>query len=379
MRLGKVNPLNIVILGLSITSSWGNGHATTYRALVRALAARGHNILFLERNMSWYAAARDLPKPPYCRTVIYKNFTELKQFSAAVRSADLVIVGSYVPNGIAVGKWVFKTAQGITSFYDIDTPVTLAMLEQQRAPYLLAEMIPRYDIYLSFTGGPTLEFLERHYGSPMARTLYCAVDPELYQPVRQRQPRWQMGYMGTYCADRQRVLERLLLEPARRHRNARMVVAGAQYPAAIVWPDNVERIEHVKPAGHRNFYGKQSFTLNLTRPSMIHAGYSPSVRLFEAAACACPVISDRWEGLDQFFKIGDEILVADRAAQISEYLFDLPGEARRAIGRKARARILAAHTAAHRAAELEGYACELLARPQGQAAALESPAAASLE
>jgi spore maturation protein CgeB len=356
-----VNPLNIVILGLSITSSWGNGHATTYRALVRALACRGHQILFLERNRSWYAVARDLPKPPYCRTVIYKNLKELKTYSAAVRAADLVIVGSYVPNGIAVGNWVLNTAQGITAFYDIDTPVTLAMLEQQGTPYLLANMIPRYDIYLSFTGGPILEHLERHYGSPMARALYCAVDTELYRPLPRRVRRWHLGYMGTYCADRQGALESLLLEPARRHCAARMVVAGAQYPRVTDWPKNVEHIEHVRPAAHADFYGKQSFTLNLTRKNMIHAGFSPSVRLFEAAACACPVISDWWEGLDQFFKIGEEILVADSPARIAEYLFDLPAKERRAIGRRARARILAAHTATHRAAELESYTRQIRA------------------
>jgi len=361
MPPGTINPLNIVILGLSITSAWGNGHATTYRALVRALAGRGHDILFLERNAPWYAAARDLPNPPYCRTVIYNNFNELKKFAAAIRSADLVIVGSYVPNGIAVGEWVLGTAQGVSAFYDIDTPVTLAMLEQRRAPYLLAEMIPRYDLYLSFTGGPILERLERHYGAPMARPLYCAVDPEIYQPQRQRRPRWHLGYMGTYCTDRQRLLDRLLLEPARRHRTTRMVVAGAQYPAAIGWPVNVERIEHVKPAAHSRFYGKQAFTLNLTRTSMIDAGYSPSVRLFEAAACACPVISDWWEGLDQFFTLGEEILVADSPERISQYLFDLPAGTRRSIGQKARGRILAAHTAVHRAAELESYTHQLLA------------------
>lgn len=353
-----MNPLNIVILGLSITSSWGNGHATTYRALVRALARRGHRILFLERDRFWYAKARDLPEPPYCRTVIYKNLRELKTYGAAVRSADLVVVGSYVPRGIAVGQWVLSTARGTTAFYDIDTPVTLSMLEQNSARYLLAEMIPQYDLYLSFAGGPMLEHLERHYGSPMARALYCAVDTEVYRPKPQR-PRWQLGYMGTYSGDRQYALESLLLEPARRHRDARMVVAGAQYPAAIGWPENVERVEHVPPAAHSDFYGKQYFTLNLTRKNMIHAGYSPSVRLFEAAACGCPVISDWWEGLDRFFKIGEEILLADSPARTSEYLFDLPASERRAIGRRARARILAEHTAAHRAAELESYIREI--------------------
>lgn len=372
-----MNSLDIVILGLSITSSWGNGHATTYRALVRALASRGHRILFLERNRSWYAAARDLPNPPYCRTVIYNNLKELKSYGAAVRAADLVIVGSYVPNGIAVGNWVLNTVQGISAFYDIDTPVTLAMLERQGAPYLTAEMIPRYDLYLSFTGGPILGYLERHYGSPMARPLYCAVDTHLYKPTARRLPRWHLGYMGTYSADRQSALERLLLAPARRCRGARMVVAGAQYPRAVDWPENVERIEHVRPAAHSSFYGKQLFTLNLTRKNMIDAGYSPSVRLFEAAACACPVISDWWEGLDQFFKIGEEILVADSPSRIAEYLFEMPAKEQGAIGRRARARVLAAHTAAHRAAELENYAYERLDRTAGQAATLASPAAAA--
>jgi spore maturation protein CgeB len=380
MSLGAINPLNIVILGLSITSSWGNGHATTYRALVRALAARGHSILFLERNTPWYAAARDLPKPPYCRAVVYKNFAELKKYAGAIRAADLLIVGSYVPNGIAVGDWALKHAGGATAFYDIDTPVTLALLEQQRAPYISAAMIPRYQLYFSFTGGPILERLERRYRAQMARTLYCAVDPDLYQPQPARRPRWHLGYMGTYSADRQPALERLLLEPARRHAELRLTVAGSQYPRGVKWPRNVERIEHVRPAAHAAFYGRQRFTLNLTRADMIEAGYSPSVRLFEAAACGCPIISDWWEGLDQFFKVGEEILVADSSEQVTEYLFDLSPDDRRRLGAKARARVLAAHTAAHRAAELESYALSLLGRrPPAQAAARASAAAASFE
>jgi spore maturation protein CgeB len=353
MPIGAVDPLNIVILGLSITSSWGNGHATTYRALVRGLAERGHNILFLERDTPWYAAARDLPNPPYCRTAIYQRFDELKKFLPQVHSADLVIVGSYVPDGIAVGNWAIDNARGITAFYDIDTPVTMAMLEQRRAPYLTADMIPRYDLYLSFTGGPILERLERHYGAPMARALYCAVDTAQYFACRDDNARWRLGYMGTYSPDRQPMLDRLLLQPAERYLDVPMIVAGAQYPPALRWPANVERVEHLEPAAHAGFYGSQEYTLNLTRSSMVHAGYSPSVRLFEAAACACPIISDRWEGLDRFFAVGEEILVAESTEQMIAYLFDLPRAARQAVGEKARARVLAEHTAAHRAAELE--------------------------
>jgi spore maturation protein CgeB len=354
-------PLDIVILGLTITSSWGNGHATTYRALVRGLEQRGHQVLFLERDMPWYAAARDQRDRRHGRTALYRSVEQLKKkFSRAIRDADVVIVGSYVPDGIELGKWVIETAGGIAAFYDIDTPVTLASLERGESFYLSAELIPRYHLYLSFTGGPILQRLERQYGSPMARALYCAVDADLYQP-RALATRWHLGYMGTYSPDRQQVLQELLLEPASRWREARMVVAGPQYPAAMQWPANVERIEHLAPRAHPAFYNQQAFTLNLTRANMVHAGYSPSIRLFEAAACGCPVISDWWEGLNNFFTIGEEILVADSPEKTLEYLFDLSAQDREAIGKRARARVLSEHTALHRAGELEDYARQLLA------------------
>ena len=189
----RFQSLNIVIFGLSITSSWGNGHATIYRALVRELVARGHKVLFLERDAPWYKAARDLPRPPFGRTVIYKSVRDLKRrFTAAVRGADLVMVGSYVPQGIAIGEWVVDRARGVTAFYDIDTPVTLKMIERGTAPYLSAALIPLYRLYLSFTGGPVLRLLERGYGSPMARALYCCVDADLYYPTKHQQ-RWHLG------------------------------------------------------------------------------------------------------------------------------------------------------------------------------------------
>jgi spore maturation protein CgeB len=353
-------PLKIVILGLSITSSWGNGHATTYRALVRGLEQRGHQVLFLERDMPWYAAARDQADARGGRTVLYRSLDQLKKrFHAVIRDADLVVVGSYVPDGIELGQWVVATARGVTAFYDIDTPVTLAALERGDSFYLTADLIQKYQLYLSFTGGPILKRLERRYGAPMARALYCAVDADLYRPLA-LPTRWDLGYMGTYSADRQQVLQQLLLEPANRCPGARMVVAGPQYPSSIDWPANVERIEHLAPCAHPAFYNQQTFTLNLTRANMVHAGYSPSIRLFEAAACGCPIISDWWEGLDDFFKLGEEILVADSPEKTLEYLFDLSAPERELIGQRARERVLSEHTAPRRAAELEGYARQLL-------------------
>ncbi|MBV9866239.1 MAG: glycosyltransferase [Abitibacteriaceae bacterium] len=355
-------PLKIVILGLSLTSSWGNGHATTYRGLMRALCARGHDVLFLERDVPWYAANRDLPQPPYGRTALYEELAELKDcFTAEIQEADLVIVGSYVPEGVAVGNWVIQEAGGATAFYDIDTPVTLAKLERGDTEYISPELIPHYHLYLSFSGGPTLERLEQQYGSPMARPLYCAVDPDAYYPESQ-EVRWDLGYLGTYSDDRQPPLERLMLEPARQWSAGRFSVAGPQYPDSISWPSNVTRIEHLPPAQHRRFYNSQRFTLNITRADMIRAGFSPSVRLFEAAACGVPIISDYWEGLDSFFQFDQEILIARSAGDTLQYLQNLSEEQRQSIGQRARERVLAQHTAAHRAGELEGYVKDLFAR-----------------
>jgi spore maturation protein CgeB len=344
-------PLDIVVLGLSITSSWGNGHATTFRGLVRALDAAGHRVLFLERDKPWYAENRDLPEPSYGATRLYDSLDELKDtYADDVRRADLVVVGSYVPDGVAVGDWVQATAGGVTAFYDIDTPVTLAKLARGDDEYLAPRQIPGYDLYLSFTGGPTLDRLERAFGSPAARPLYCQFDPEAYAPDPDAALTHDLGYMGTYSDDRQPGLERLLLKPARQWAGGRFVV--------VAWPANCERIGHLPPARHRAFYTSQRFTLNLTRADMVAAGYAPSVRLFEAAACATPIVSDWWEGLDTFFVPGEEILIARSSDEALGYLRSTPDDERLAIGERARQRVLAEHTAAHRAEELVAYVAE---------------------
>ena len=354
-------PLRVVVLGLSLSSSWGNGHATTYRALLRAFAARGHDVLFLERDVPWYAQHRDLPSPDFCRLELYPDLAALEGWRVAIAGADAVIVGSYVPEGVAVGRMVQAVASGATAFYDIDTPVTLAKLERGDEEYLSPALIPGYDVYLSFTGGPTLDRLERQYGSPAARQLYCSVDEETYRPL-DLPPRWDLSYLGTYSPDRQPTLERLLIEPARRAPELRFAVAGPQYPADIDWPANVERIDHVPPAEHPAFYAGSRYTLNVTRADMIRAGHSPSVRLFEAGACGIPIISDRWDGIGTLLRPGEEILLADGPEEVLAALREMPEERRQAMSRALRARVLAEHTAAHRAAELDGHLREAMAR-----------------
>ncbi|KJS35032.1 MAG: glycosyltransferase [Rhodospirillaceae bacterium BRH_c57] len=347
--------LNIVFLGLSITSSWGNGHATTFRALIRALSAQGHRVTFLERDVPWYADNRDLPNPSWCRTHLYGSVPDLQaRFTALVRGADAVIIGSFVPDGVEVGAWAQEVARGTVAFYDIDTPVTLAKLGRGDYEYLTPNLIRGYDLYLSFTGGPTLRRLEHDFGTPMARPLYCSVDADAYYPDAVPAT-WDLGYLGTWSADRQPTVDRLLCEPAARVPDKRFVVAGPQYPATIDWPDNVERIDHLPPAEHRAFYTGQRFTLNVTRADMIRAGWAPSVRLFEAAACGTPIISDWWEGLDTLFRPGAEILIGDSADAVTEIITQMPEARRRAIGAAARTRVLGAHTARHRATELVAH------------------------
>lgn len=356
-------PLNITILGLSITSSWGNGHATTFRALVKELDKAGHKVTFLERDVPWYAENRDLANPEYCKTILYKDLEELKNnYATTVSTADFVIVGSYVPEGVPVGEWVCQTARGIKAFYDIDTPVTLAKLERNDYEYLSPELIAKYDLYLSFTGGPTLKLLEEKYGSPCARALYCSVDPALYFP-EEVEKTMDLGYLGTYSDDRQPPLEKLMFDAAKAWPEGRFTVAGPQYPDSIEWPANIEHIHHLPPAEHRKFYNAQRFALNITRADMIKAGYSPSVRLFEAAACGVPIISDFWEGLDSVFEIGTEILVSNSGEETLNYLQTMDDATRIEIGERARAKILNAHTASHRAAELVAYAYALMPEP----------------
>jgi spore maturation protein CgeB len=295
-------------------------------------------VLFLERDVPWYRDHVDAANPAGGRLAVYDDLDALRTiWRASIAEADLVVVGSYVPDGAAVVDLVLDAARGVTAFYDIDTPITLAGLERDEAAYVRRAQVPHFDLYLSFSGGPVLETLERRFGAARARAFYCSVDPHAHRPSPQA-PRWDLGYLGTYSADRAAGLDRRLVEPARRRPAGRFVVAGAQFPDGIEWPGNVDRVEHVAPSEHARFFGAQRFTLNLTRAAMTEAGWSPSVRLFEAAACGVPVISDTWPGLEAFFKPGREILVSRSAEDTLGLLVDLPEAERQALADAARAR-----------------------------------------
>lgn len=343
--------LKLVFVGLSLSSSWGNGHATTYRSLLRGIAALGHEAHFLERDVAWYASNRDLEKPDFCTLHFYENLEGLRSLLARHGDADALIIGSYVPEGVAAIDIASAAGIPVLGFYDIDTPVTLAKLAAGDEEYLASRQVSVFDLYFSFSGGTVLDRLEEKHGARRAVALYCSVDAERYAPTGEA-PHWDLGYLGTYSPDRQPTLERLLIEPARRLPHRRFVVAGPQYPADIAWPSNVERIEHLAPAAHASFYSRQRFTLNVTRADMIACGFSPSVRLFEAAACGTPIISDRWQGLSEILAEDEAILIADDSEEVIRTLEEMPEARRATIAQAARRTVHAHHTGEARAREL---------------------------
>jgi len=340
----------LAIYGLSLSSSWGNGHAIPFRGLSRELAALGWEITFLERDVEWYRSNRDVPVADCCDLRFYDDWRS--ETAGAVQSADAVLVGSYVREGAAIVDWLTTTGRPLF-FYDIDTPVTLTELSRSgQTDYLRGEQIPYFEVYFSFTGGPALEELEQRWHARHAEALLCGVDPELYRPVPP-DPRFAgvLGYMGTYAADRQPRLQELLLHTAERRPRDRFLLAGPQYPPMDL-PANVRHIVHLYPREHAAFYSSTLATLNLTREAMRAYGWSPASRLFEAAACGACIITDTWPGLESVLEPGREVLLANSRADVEAHLDGLAAERRGAIGSAARKRVLSEHTFARRAAQL---------------------------
>jgi spore maturation protein CgeB len=349
--------VKIVIVGLSITSSWGNGHATTYRSLARALRLRGHRIVFFERDQEWYASNRDMPEPPFCDVRMYKKWAEvLPLLRRELRDADVGMVGSYCPDGLVASREVLDSPAELKAFYDIDTPITVAKLRRGDIEYLTLEQIPAFDLYFSFTGGPMLQELELEFGARSAVPLYCSFDPEKYR-LCSPQSRFlcDLSYMGTYAADRQAKLEEFFCHTARHLPRKKFLLAGPQYPPGILWPTNIERMIHLEPRFHPAFYCSSRLTLNLTRSDMVRAGYSPSVRLFEAAGCGAAIISDHWTGMDSFFTPGEEILLTASSEGVIRFVDGMDDAEIRRIGRNAQQRVLTEHSSERRAIQFEQY------------------------
>lgn len=348
--------MRILVFGLSVTSSWGNGHATLWRGLLRSLVDLGHEVAFFERDVAYYAAHRDIQAIPSVELVLYPAWKNLRsELQGYLGNADVAIVTSYCPDALDLEPLLLRSS--VTRvFYDLDSPVTLERLENGEAvPYVGDHGYATYHLVLSYAGGPFLQRLQFRMKARRVAPLYGSVDPRVHHRVP-ADPQYQadLSYLGTYAPDRQPSLERLFLKPARLHPRARFVIGGAMYPPDFPWLENIRFAGHVAPEQHRAFYSSARLNLNITRAAMLQAGFAPSGRLFEAAACAAPVLSDRWPGIEEFFDPGSEVLLASSPEEVIEVL-EYPAERVSAVGEAARRRVLRSHTAAHRAQELIHY------------------------
>jgi spore maturation protein CgeB len=354
--------MKLIIFGLTVSSSWGNGHATLWRGLCRALVERGHEVIFFERDVPYYAGHRDLHKLPGGALVLYRQWEDAReQAERNLEDADVALVTSYCPDGLAATELVLASPARLHLFYDLDTPVTLNHLRKGNPVAYIGERgLCDFDLVLSYTGGAALEQLKTQLGARRVAPLYGSVDPENHRPVAPvAEFKADLSYLGTYAEDRQDALERLFIEPARQLSDQKFLIGGSLYPDVFPWTENIFFASHVAPTEHPAFYCSSRLTLNVTRGAMAEMGYCPSGRLFEAAACGTPILSDWWEGMDQFFIPGEEILIAHTTQEAIEAL-QLSTSELAQISAAARRRALAEHTAEHRAVELETFVNQAL-------------------
>jgi spore maturation protein CgeB len=364
--------VNITVFGLTLSSSWGNGHATPYRAIIRALDRLGHKVHFFEKDVPYYSSRRDFDSCDYCELTLYSAWANIRERAlSAAADSDVVITASFLPEGRRINDEILDLGRPLRIFYDLDTPVTLNALRQGVVEYLDAGQIPAFDLVLSFTGGKALTELEHDYSARMVRPLYGCVDPDDYYRVAPAAKfECDLSYMGTYSADRQVKLDALLLEPSRRHPEKLFLLAGSLYPWNWQWGENVRRMDHVAPAEHSSFYSSSRLTLNITRGEMAANGWCPSGRFFEAAACGTPLITDAWDGLDSFFDLESQLRVVTSAEDV-EAALSSSDEELQSMADRARQRTLDEHSGKVRAHQLLQYIEE--ARSGANASMNKSP------
>jgi spore maturation protein CgeB len=364
--------VKLVVFGLSVSSAWGNGHATLWRGLIKALGRLGHHTVFFERDTPYYAQHRDLRELSGGELILYSSFEEVRrQIVKHLDEADAAIITSYCPDAIEACEMVLDSPARVRCFYDLDTGVTLDRVRSgEPVEYIPTQGLGDFDLVLSYTGGQALSELKSRLGARHVAPLYGSVDPEVHYPVPpEERYRADLSYLGTYSADRQAALDDLFLEPARRRPDLRFLIGGPKYPGEFPWQENIFFIPHVPPAEHPAFYSSARLCLNVTRRPMAEMGYCPSGRLFEAAACGAPILSDEWDGLDYFFEPAREILVVRTTSHVMDALAMSP-EALARIAKAGRERVLAMHTANRRALELENILEAAVSLPVEQAGAL---------
>lgn len=361
--------LNIAFFASSLVSAYWNGAATYYRGIVRALAARGHRISFFEPDAYDRQKHRDIPDPEWARVIVYPAVEdEAYRALDQARHADLIVKAS----GVGVFDRLLEEAVlGLKSprnrvvFWDVDAPATLDRVRRNPADYFAA-LIPRYDMIFTYGGGPPVVEAYRALGARQCTPVYNALDPDTHHPAPpDRRFEGALGFLGNRLPDREARVDEFFLKAAGLC-GLPFVLGGAGWENKPK-PANVRYVGHVYTRDHNSFNCTPLAVLNISRESMASNGYSPATRVFEAAGAGACVITDAWEGLDVFLEPGEEALEAHNGDEVAELICSLTPERARRIGERGRRRILAAHTYAHRAAQVE----ELLGA--GRAASTASP------
>ena len=354
--------LNIAFFGSSLVSAYWNGAATYYRGIIRALHERGHRVTFYEPDAYGRQQHRDIPDPPWAKVVVYtaENETELYQALEEAHEADVVVKAS----GVGVFDELLEaevlnlqSSERTVLFWDVDAPATLdRVAKDANDPFL--PLVPKYDFVFTYGGGDPVVDAYRAIGAQNCVPIYNALDPETHYPVEpDRRFEGDLGFLGNRLPDREARVEQFFLAAAAELPESRFLLGGNGW-ADKPMPPNVNYLGHVYTHQHNAFNCTPRSVLNISRESMARYGFSPATRVFEAAGAAACLITDYWEGIEQFLEPDQEVLVARDGPEVAEHVRRLSaaesGEAlSRQIGQAARRRVLSQHTYAHRAALVE--------------------------
>jgi spore maturation protein CgeB len=348
--------LNISFFGSSLVSAYWNGAATYYRGLIRALADRGHRVTFYEPDAYERQQHRDMPDPDWARVVVYAA-TEDSALNALSQAegSDLIIKCS----GVGVFDELLEAAvleskkpETLVAFLDVDAPATLDRIQTNPQDPFRA-LVPEYDFILTYGGGAPVVDAYVAAGATECVPIYNALDPHTHFPTRpEKRFDGDLGFLGNRMPDRETRMEEFFLKPAAQMPERKFLLGGNGWKDKAL-PGNVNYLGHVYTHEHNAFNCTSRAVLNISRGSMARYGFSPATRVFEAAGAGACLITDKWEGIEMFLEPDREVLVADNGEEVAEHVRRLTPERARDIGRAAYARVLAEHTYAHRADQLE--------------------------
>jgi len=352
--------MRIAFFGSSLVSAYWNGACTYYRGIIRALDARSHRVTFYEPDAFDRQEYRDIDDPPWAEVVVYEPSDERAVREVVARAADFEVVVK--ASGVGVFDAVLEQAvaelEGPDAriFWDVDAPATLASMEEttDQAENPLRELIPAYDMVFTYGGGQPVIDRYAALGARSCTPIYNALDPETHHPEPPRpELTCDLAFLGNRLPDREARAEEFFFRVAEALPERSFLLGGNGWEDRVAGLGNVHCLGHVPPGDHNALNRSALAVLNVSRESMATNGWSPATRVFEAAGAGACLVTDEWQGLEDFLAPGEEVLVARDGAEVAELLADLEPERARAIGEAAVARVLAEHTYDRRAEQVE--------------------------